>query len=174
MATTLLIIFILAIIHFSYENIIAPTLRIYQRNKLFALRDELRNVDFYALNKQDKQAFEYVENSLTNCIQNLPYMNIYSFTRYKHEYAENEHLRNTVKEKIDKITNCSISEIKNVFNDAGEVVYHTIWINSGMWFLYLIPIALILILCEIGIKLVKKMIVSPLNIDLQNNDNLAY
>lgn len=189
MATTLFIIFVLAIMHFAYENIIAPTLRIYQRNKLFVLRDKLRNIHFNALNKQDKQAFKYIENSLTNCIQNLPYVNISNFSRYKQEYKENEELRKSVDEKINKIENCSVTELKDIFNDSGEIIYHAIWINSGILFLYFIPIAIVVILLEYGINFVKKygvsfmkrygvnfaknMIVSPTSISLKNYDNLV-
>lgn len=163
MATVLFIIFILAIIHFAYENIIAPTLRIYQRNQLFELRDELRDIDFNTLNEQDKQIFEYVEVSLTSCIQNLPYANIYNFTQYKHEYDKNEVLRKSVREKAHKIQNCSVCKIKDIFNTSGEIIYRTIWINSGMLFLYFIPIAIVFLLFEYGTNFVKNIMLSAPN-----------
>lgn len=161
MSTVLFIIFLLAIVHFAYENIVAPTLRVYQRNKLFALRDQLRTIDFYSLSKTDKVAFECVEKSLTNCIQNLPYMNIYNFTRYKQEYEKNEKLREVVDCKINSISQCSVDELREIFNQSGKISYDAILINSGLLFLYLIPLALIAVLGEFGIKLVRDMIVTP-------------
>lgn len=172
MSFSLFIICLLAILHFAYENIVAPTLRVYQRNKLFALRDELRTIDFYALSKTDKVAFECIEKSLTNCIQNLPYMNIYNFTRYKQEYEKNEKLREVVNSKINSISQCSVDELKDIFNQTGKISYDAILINSGVLFLYLIPLALIAVLGEFGIKLVRDMIVTPPTlVSLKYNDS---
>ncbi|MCG7656725.1 hypothetical protein [Wielerella bovis] len=172
MANILLVIFILAMVHFAYENIIAPTLRIYQRNKLFVLRDKLRDIDFNSLSKQDKQVFKYIENSLTICIQNLPYANLYKFVKYNKEYHKNEKLRTLVEKRYNQIQDCNIVEIKEIFHKSGKVIYDAILINSGMWFMYLIPIVLVTVMFEYSIKFVKSMILSPMNI--QNNHNLIY
>lgn len=52
-------------------------------------------------------------------------------------------------------------KLKNIFNQSGKISYDAILINSGLLFLYLIPLALIAVLGEFGFKLVRDMMVTP-------------
>ena len=140
MEIVLLIILILSILHFIYEGIIAPTLRVYQRNKLFTLRDQLRNINCTQLKGNDKYAYEYIEKGLSNSIFNLSKLNLYSFSRYIGKFENDLNLQKEIAARSEKIKESSIEDLKYIYDEAGKITFDTICINSGAWFFYLVPI----------------------------------
>ena len=161
MENILLIIVILSIFHFIYEGIVAPTLRVYQRNKLFVLRDKLREIDYQELKGNDKYAYEYIERGLNNIISNLPKLNSYSFHRYIEKIEKDSKLKKEITTRSEKIKQTSIQDLKEIYEEAGKVTYDTVCINSGAWFIYLIPIVLSILFFSKGLRLAKDFFVTP-------------
>lgn len=161
METMLLVILILSILHFAYESVIAPTLRVYQRNKLFILRDKIREIDFHALKGNDKYAYEYIEKGLNNTISNLSRLNLYSITKYIEKLEKDVNFKKEVENRAKKIIESSVSELKEIYEEAGQITFDTVCINSGAWFFYLVPIALVFYLFSKGLGMAKDLFVTP-------------
>ncbi|HFC8519030.1 hypothetical protein [Neisseria wadsworthii] len=161
MENILLVIIILSVFHFIYEGIVTPTLRVYQRNKLFVLRDKLREIDYQKLRGNDKYAYEYIERGLNNIIFNLSKLNSYSFHKYIEKVEKDLELQKEIAARSEKIKQASIQDLKEIYEEAGKITYDTVCINSGAWFIYLIPIVLSILFFSKGLRLAKALFVTP-------------
>ncbi|WP_382631345.1 hypothetical protein, partial [Streptomyces sp. NPDC056982] len=61
----------MAAAHFIYERILLPSLRLHYRNKLFELRDEVRNQIIANHSEDNTQAAQLVHEALNNAINRL-------------------------------------------------------------------------------------------------------
>ena len=89
MVTLFYIMLGLALWHFLYESVIAPSLRHTLRYKFFKLRDELRDIKFEGLTIKEEKAYKLLETSICNLINgmnNIHLANYYSLNSlYKKE-----------------------------------------------------------------------------------------
>lgn len=71
MTVLLEIMFFLALVHFIYESILAPSWRLRLRFRLFALRDELRALKGECRGLLDDEHFAYLQDSINTMIAML-------------------------------------------------------------------------------------------------------
>ncbi len=80
------ILLALAIIHFIYEGIIAPSMRLHYRYRLFTLRDELRFLKATHKDELPDEVFILLQNILNNSITLLHRVNFVAV--YDDEYGK--------------------------------------------------------------------------------------
>lgn len=146
MAVIILILILLTIFHFVYESIIAPSLRIKIRYKLFELRDELRRLKFNEGQNISEDVFKQVDYSVNSSIKHLPFYNFKLLYDAKKEFDSNEKLKKQVEQKIGLIEECHIDSIREIFDKTNRYSSFAFLINTGAWLLYLFPFIVILIL----------------------------
>lgn len=129
--------------HFIYDGIIAPSIRLHLRNKLFILRDELRLAKIDGISSQDEDAFWFVHEGINNFINRLPNLTIEKARSIALSYRQNEHHSRLLDEHIFAVENASDSRITGIFRKTNSVIEATFITNMGGWFIYLIPIAII-------------------------------
>ena len=141
------IIFIFLIIiviwHFLYEGIIAPSIRIHLRNKLFVIRDELRQVKADGLLANDERAFWFVHEGVNNFLNRLPNLTIWRSKELVKEYTKNEKLRKLLDDHVNEVRN-SDARIRLAFQKTNSIIEIAVITNFGGYFIYLIPIVIVI------------------------------
>jgi hypothetical protein len=158
----LILLFVVAgIWHYLYEGIIAPSIRLHLRNRLFALRDEIRDLKISGIDAADEKAFWFVHDGINNFINRLPFLTIERAKILTTEYAHNELLRKTLDEHRDAVLKTKNKGIHNVFLKTNSVIEKAFITNMGGWFIYIVPIALILAAMSKLSSFATELIVAP-------------
>ena len=161
MGTLLLILFVLSVAHFFYEGVLAPSWRMLLRNRLFVLRDELRNLKIAGINPDDDRAFWYVHDGLNHLLNRLPSLSLSGRFYAWRAYRTDERLREMIAERTELLEKCGDARIREIFEAAGDVVKKAFLVNMGGWFIYLVPVVLVLATIQSLTKLASSIVLTP-------------
>ena len=147
MITLFFIVLCLAVIHFIYDGIILPSIRLHLQNRIFALRDEIRWIKITRPELINEELFKYLQNAINNTINFLPSITLSSFIFIMRTFKKNPELY----ERAEKITNFidknSTSEIKNIVKRVQKIFRYAFLANSFVIFIYTcilsIPLAIV-------------------------------
>ncbi|GGA28780.1 hypothetical protein [Dyella nitratireducens] len=138
---------ILSVWHYMYENIVLPAIHTSSRNKFFSLRDELRQlyIDDPAI---DGQAFNVAHEGINTAIFSVDRIDLSMQFRLQRRFVTDSAFKNRVmaREKIIKET--SSAEIRDIVRRANEYLRDAFVYNSSAWFIYIIPIALVVVFSQ--------------------------
>lgn len=136
---TLLIgsLLLLAVFHFTWSSIVMPTYRQVQRNKLFALRDQVRLLHLKGGLKENE--FELVHDLLNYHISHLSQLQLSSLWAFRREYERSESFRNQINKQYDSIRSVSNPELSKVVEDTADICKTVFLLNSGGWLIFIIP-----------------------------------
>lgn len=152
---------IISIWHFIYEVIIAPSIRLNLRNRLFKLRDELRQIKIDGISSQDEKAFWFVHDGINNFLNRIPSLTLERVKALDAEYENNKALKRVMNEHLSAVKNSSDLRIKDVFTKTNSVIGAAIITNMGGWFIYLIPICFIVLTMKKLSNYASELIVAP-------------
>lgn len=161
MKTLLLLFLVASVWHFVYENIIAPSIRLHLRNRLFVLRDELRQARVDGIKTEDEKAFWFVHNGINNFLNRLPSITLERTMALSEECNKNESFKRELDEHINAVVNSNDFRIRNAFEKANSVIEASIITNMGGWFIYIIPVAIAISVMEKLSRLTAELIVTP-------------
>lgn len=161
MAIFLIILMFLTICHFIYNGIILPSIRIHLRNKLFILRDELRNIKLIKRQNCDDKAFKLIHDGINTYLNRLPLLTMDLKVSFEEEYKKNISLQKEIQHRRSIIENCGDENLKAIFYKANEVLGYAFIANLGGWFIYLIPVCILLVSISKLSELIKELIVIP-------------
>ncbi|HHM1756158.1 TPA: hypothetical protein ACRGPK_004105, partial [Klebsiella pneumoniae] len=105
-----------AVIHVIYERIVQPSIRLHYRNRLFAIRDEVRNQIIEGLNEHDAKVANVVHHGLNNTINRLHLLTLGNKIRAQKRFEEDEQMRQRVEENVSLIVKCDNKIILNALN----------------------------------------------------------
>jgi len=161
MDTLIIVIAFLAILHFIYDGIILTSIRLYLRNRLFVLRDELRSLRIHNGDGMDAGAFLLVHEGINNLLNRLHQLTITLKFHFEQTIEYDHELQERIKKRIVAIDECGDEEIKRIFSKANQVVEMAFVANAGGWFIYLIPIALLILSIKKLSQLASELVVIP-------------
>jgi len=161
MKILLTLLLIVAVWHFVYECIIAPSIRLNLRNRLFALRDELRQAKIDGISKEDEKAFWFIHKGINTFLNRLPSLTIDVMFELDAEYERDESVKRSLDEKIATVEKCKDFRIRKVFDEANKILDNAIITNAGGWFIYVIPVAIVFLTMGKLSKFTAELIVSP-------------
>jgi len=144
MSIFIIVAAVLVMLHFIYDRIILPTIRLHLRNRLFELRDEVRSIMIEEGRTERDEAFMFVHDGICKFLNRLPEITIHLKVELEKEFQSNEKLRVRTKERIELISQSGNDRLMGLFNEANLVVEKAFIANMGVWFFYLVPIALCL------------------------------
>lgn len=144
MSTAILIFAFIAVVQFVYESIVAPSWRMKLRNELFVLRDEVREEKIRGVSKADDEAFWFVHNGVNSFLSKLPSLTAWNQHLALEVLRADPELRAVVNKRIATIDQCTNDVVKSVFRRTVKVVEEAMVVNAGGWFVYLIPVALLM------------------------------
>jgi hypothetical protein len=134
-----------AVLHFIYESIIAPSLRLKLRFELFALRDELRLLKIDCGHRLDDRLFDHLQASLNTLIRVLPRMDLTTLAAVKRELRTNPQVREQVEARSKVLDECGIPKLREIRSRSLQVAAKAFAVNGGGWGIYLLPLLLPLV-----------------------------
>jgi hypothetical protein len=144
MITILLVVFaVMATWHLVWENAILPLIRLRLRYKLYALRDRLRLAYSNDPEGISQEVLETVHGFLHTTIRLLPALTFSFVQRASKEIAQDDGLRKRIAKREGVVLECTSTEITEISAQMKRIAGEALFYNSGGWFLFLIPLALV-------------------------------
>jgi hypothetical protein len=131
---------LLSIVHFAYESIIAPSLRLSLRYKLFALRDEVRELKMVYGSSLADRHFHYVQDSLNALLSVLYRFDLAALMALEHELKHNTELRKRVEVRAVGLDDCAIAEVKLIREKTFRIAVQALIVNNGFWAVCAVPV----------------------------------
>ena len=129
----IIIAFFLAIVHFVYDGIIAPSIRFHLKNDLFSLRDRVRRLIIEDdLNDIDKGAARFVDGTISFFIGRLSLLTLSSGYVAQKEIAKNATLKEKTAERLRAIETSQNNDIRDIFEKTNWTMRLAVTANSGM------------------------------------------
>ncbi len=142
MSYAILAFLFLALCHFVYESIIAPSLRLKLRFELFKLRDDLRTLKNEYGSDLDDRHFHYLQDSLNVLIRFLPRFEIGNLALAASQINNDPQLKKRMEARAKILDDCQIAQATNIRNKSIEIAARAVRVNGGAWGFYVVPIAL--------------------------------
>jgi hypothetical protein len=163
MSNAIFIILILAPIYFAWESIVAPSIRLYLRFRIFKLRDELRQLKSLHGKAFEDEAFRYAQDSFNTAIRLLPMITISVAHEAKLAFDNDASLRARVANREALLESCTIVEVKTIRDKAFHCVALALLVNCAGLFVLVIPAAILALFFNRCKKQLKQLITVPGN-----------
>ena len=145
MTYAILALLLLSLIHYVYSGIVLPSIRFQLRNRLFALRDDLRNLKISQGSRCNDVAFRLLHDGINNNLPRLQLLTLRFKVDFDERYKNDSAFRARIDGRRKVIDDCDDAEFKRIRDEVNQVVELAFIANMGGWFLYIIPIVLLLI-----------------------------
>lgn len=139
-AWLLIILGVIACIHFVYEGIIVPSCRRKIRYALFALRDDLRALLAEEGDNLDLTVFSNMQDSINASLRFLHHIDIRFLYEARKEFRKNESLANRVSRRYAEVLNCDLKALQNIRKESMRLFLEAFAINSMGFLLMMTPI----------------------------------
>ena len=136
---------ILALWHWWYEAVLAPTERLGLRFKLFVVRDDLRALKIQLGDAFEDRHYHYLQDSINNAIAFLPRLDIALLMTMMWRLQVDDAFRERVEARSKILDDCRHEETKVLRKRTTDLVQSILAANSGGWALYLVPIVLTMV-----------------------------
>lgn len=154
MIVLLQIMFFLALVHFIYESILAPSWRLSLRYRLFALRDELCQLKADRRDGLDDEHYAYLRNSIDTMIAMLHRYDVAAIAAAEFRYRRDPEFRRCVDVRARILEDCNIPQAQSIRRRSVELIARATAVNSGMLCAPLYPFAVM----GIGFSTVQKLL----------------
>jgi hypothetical protein len=152
---------VLALIHFIYEGIVAPSLRLNLRYHLFALRDDLRKLKYDDGEQLTDEVFLLLQGVINNAILLLHRVNLEVVVKTEIRVEKDKELAGRIAERIALVENCDIEAIRHIQEKACRILTVALLVNNGAWIIYIIPIFVIVFGAKRITNFVKEAVAFP-------------
>jgi hypothetical protein len=162
----LIILIAAAILHFVYESIIAPSLRLELRFELFRLRDEVRFLKIESLNNDDEgpqfveQHFYELQDSINSLICLLFRFDLTTLCAISEEIERDAELKQRVEARSRMLDNCVLPAVLEIRRKQFWIATKALAVNSGPMLVWLVLPALLFV----GYQTVRRKIKDSLTI----------
>jgi hypothetical protein len=129
-------LFLLALYHFLYESVIAPSLRDLLSFKLFALRDDLRRLRLAGDGECDGDVFEVLQESLNSSINLTRVVDLRFVGKVKKLIASDKAIRLEVERRRQMLAASPNPNVRQIREKQIDLMIWAILINHGGWLLY--------------------------------------
>lgn len=143
MTTLIFFLFALALFHFVYESIIAPSIRLELRFELFKMRDELRQLKIEHSKSLDNKHFNYLQDSLNTLIANLYRFDIGLMASVTAELERDPELKERVEARSRIMDDCNIPRARALRHLSLRIAKKAFIVNAGGWAVFLVPVAIV-------------------------------
>lgn len=144
MVILLLIISALAIVHFIYQGIMLPSIRLALRYRVFELRDKLRKL---AINNNvglDTKAYEYMQEAINVTTTFLYRFDLKLALDVHQAFKQNPSLYELAENRHMIIKSCKSQELHRIDSSLKRILALVLLANSGGFIFFLIPLLLLI------------------------------
>lgn len=142
MIVLLELMFFLALAHFIYESILAPSWRLNLRFRLFALRDEVRALKADCQVLLDDEHYAYLQDSINTMIAMLHRYDVAAVAAAEVRYRRDPLFRKRLDLRAAVLDDCDIPQVESIRLRSVELMTRAIAVNSGMLCAPLYPFVL--------------------------------
>lgn len=153
----------LAVYHFVWESILAPHLRFHIRLRLFAIRDELRAVKHEHRDELGDDTFSALHDAINSSIKFCPAVSLSVQRDFEALLERNPELKEVINERVGCIESSTIDKVGSLWHQVKRLSFESLLINTGGWFVYIVPIALAYAATERISKMATNAITLPLS-----------
>lgn len=133
-----------AAIHFIYERIVLPSLRLHFRNELFKLRDIVRKEIISGnLTSKDAKAANLIHEGLNNTINRLHFLTIGNQIRVRQNFERNPIVRDRIKHNAETLLECENKNLLLALKSSMKVMDYALISNNFFFLLYSTPLVLL-------------------------------
>lgn len=158
MAFLLEILASLALLHFVWEGILAPSIRLRLRYKLFSLRDQLR---LLKMRKEvEDEELVCLQSAINTTIHVLARFDLASLSRSARAIDREPLLKKRVEKRMAVIRECDSKTYQEIYEELLTTARHAVAVNNGFWFLYLFPF----LVAALGIRTVTRFITELISV----------
>ena len=157
MATLIVIICVLALLHFVYDGIVAPSLRLRLRFRLFALRDRLRDVKFVEGDRVSDEVFLCLQNGINGATRLLSIFDVSTMVQASREIERDKEVAQRLAKREELLRWCPVEEVAEIRRQVGTTMFYALCVNSGAWFLFVAPIGVIVVCIKSLLQWVKSL-----------------
>src|SRR6266513_6544694 len=124
------IFLILVILHFVWDGIIAPSIRLEIRYELFEMRDKLRRLKIQLHDQFNDELFNLLQHILNNELAFLHRARIVDFYRAYKKYGNSKSLQLTFENFQRLVNECSIEDVRKLWERTGLITVCALVVNS--------------------------------------------
>jgi hypothetical protein len=158
MANAIIIIGFLAMFHYIYEAILAPTFRLKIRHELFELRDSLHKIKLEKLSQDDIEVVMIIEKSINHILDRMTHVNLINIVRLRSEYANNNEFKKIIDSFNQKLKASHNAGIKKIDQHLTLLTAKALVANIGALLFYLLPLFALARLVSSVYKRMKKWV----------------
>lgn len=151
----ILLFALLAILHFVYEGILAPSYRLEYAYQVFRLRDQLRMLKIERGREFPEKQFQIMQDSMNGILRNIELIDIVMLRECQKKIAEDKEFRARVEERLKVLEACQLDEVKAIRDRSARIVERVLSVNNGAWGFYLLPIGVAFICYQKTAQMVK-------------------
>ena len=155
----------IAIWHFFYESVLAPSLRHGLRYEFFSLRDKLRLMKIEGLKgKNDNSVYEILDHTMCDIINSMSFITLANYFLLKKDYAKDKEYKKDAEQVDNLIKSVSNTELIEIDKQLRKLSTKALLINNGGLIPYLLILAIILFIPLLIFTHVRKILLQINNI----------
>lgn len=151
---------VLAVLHFVYEGIIAPSLRMQCRNELFKQRDALRRIKIQRHADSRDPAFDIIHSTINGYLTCLSGVTLHFMWRLRSGVRSGK-LREETQARLKALEDCKSEQLIGVGQAMGNAIERAFLINSLAWAFYVVPVLLLILGMHLISKVTMKLVALP-------------
>lgn len=154
----------LAAFHLIYEGVIAPELRMGVRNDLFEVRDVLRDIKCREMDAVDDESFDIVHDAVNRFTHRVSSFTVFVVAQMKKLRESDPQAYERVRKRSQKLAAVPSRDFQDVLRTMDRVLVRAMLINSGAWFVFIIPIVVVAVVLTRLSKIAMATIALPGNL----------
>lgn len=159
-----LVLAFLAAFHLMYEGVIAPELRMGIRNDLFEVRDSLRAIKCSSDSKSvDDESFQIVHDAVNRFTSRVSSFTIFVAVQVRQLRTRDPEVYAKMKKRSERLAAVPSAEFQKVLKRMDAIVVKAMLVNSGAWFVFIVPVILLMTLLARLSKFAMAIIALPAN-----------
>lgn len=179
MSFSIILIFGVALWHFLYEGILAPSRRFKVRLELFSLRDDIRTRLVDDCDAANDPAFLKIHDSINTAISLCSSISPGLFVEVQRALDSDPELRAEIEQRQVEIDACPIRGASDFRKNLSKQVHNALMANIGGWSILVIPPIIAFVAAKQAWVEICKLIVIPESElrsrgFLHDNDTLRY
>jgi hypothetical protein len=133
---------VLALFHFIYESILAPSFRMKLHFELCALRDELRRLNWTRGQELTRGTYAYLDEALVCLDSMLHRFDVGTLTAVRRALTRDPGLKREIEERAKALEACPMIEAIEIRERLVRIATRALLINHGAWCIYVLPAVL--------------------------------
>lgn len=133
MTIAIIVLLALAVFHFVYESILAPSFRLSLRFRLFVLRDEVRQLKIECAQSWNDEHLVILQDSIKGLISMLHRFDMASLLGLEFESRKDPEFLKQAEERSRVLDDCKVPRVREIRRKALKIATEALCVNSGAW-----------------------------------------